>query len=138
MDYKPISRVFQDTGQALRAGSSRLARVDIFKLGFLAQRDLPPVQLPIRHVPQEVAIPREETASVQLSLEAEIDQFHLEDKEGVAERPVELLDFKTKPNRLSVARLLELTAANVGANSEEEETLVLTRRKKKKKKKVWI
>ena len=119
-------------------GSSRLACIDISKPRFLARRDLPPVQLPIRHVPQEVTIPREETVSVQLSLEAEIDQFHLEDKEGVAERPVELLDFKTEPNRLSVARLLELTAANVGANSEEEETLVLTRRKKKKKKKVWI
>ena len=121
LDYKPISRIFQDAGQALRAGSSRLARIDVSKPRFLARRDLPPVQLPIQHVPQEVTIPRKETISVQLSLEAKIDQFHLEDEEGVAERPVELLDSEIKLDYLSVARLLDLTAANVGANSEEEE-----------------
>ena len=31
-------------------------------------------------MPQEVAVLREETASIQLSFEAEIDQFHLEDE----------------------------------------------------------
>ena len=55
-------------------------------------------------MPQEVAILREETASVQLFLEAKIDQFHLEDEKGVVERLVELLDSETKPNRISVAR----------------------------------
>ena len=83
----------------------------------MARRDLSPVQLPIQHVPQEVAIPREETASVQLSLEVEIDQFFLEDEEGVAERPVELLDSETELDRLSVAHPPKLTIANVGANS---------------------
>ena len=102
-------------------GSSRLACIDISKPRFLARRDLPPVQLPIRHVPQEVTIPREETVSVQLSLEAEIDQFRLEDEEGVAKRPVELLDSETKLDCLLVACLPDLIAANVGANSEEEE-----------------
>ena len=58
---------------------------------------------------------------MQLSLEAEIDQFRLEDEEGVAKRPVKLLDSETEPDRLSVARLLELAIANVGVNSEEEE-----------------
>ena len=72
-------------------------------------------------MPQEARILREETASVQLSLEAEIDQFRLEDKEGVAERLVELLDSKTELDRFLVACLLKLTAANVGANSNEEE-----------------
>ena len=43
LDYEPISRIFQDAAQALRAGSSRLARIDVSKLGFLAWRDLPPV-----------------------------------------------------------------------------------------------
>ena len=71
-------------------------------------------------MPQEVAILREETASVQLFLEAKIDQFRLED-EGVTERPVELLDFETKPDRISVAHFPELTVANIDANSEEEE-----------------
>ena len=51
LDYKPISRIFQDAGQALRAGSSRLARIDVSKPRFLARRDLPPVQLPIQHMP---------------------------------------------------------------------------------------
>ena len=68
-------------------------------------------------MPQEVAIPREETASVQLSLEVEIDQFFLEDEEGVAERPVELLDSETELDRLLVAHPPKLTIANVGANS---------------------
>ena len=64
---------------------------------------------------------------MQLSLEVEINQFRLEDEEGVVERPVELLDFETEPDRLSVAHLLELTIANVNANSKEE-----------KKNKAWI
>ena len=54
---------------------------------------------------------------MQLSLEAEIDQFFLEDEEGIAERLVELLDFETEPDRLSVAHPPKLTIANVGANS---------------------
>ena len=58
---------------------------------------------------------------MQLSLEIEIDQFRLEQEERVVERPVELLDFETEPDRLSVARLPELTIANVNANSKEEE-----------------
>ena len=51
LDYEPLSRIFQDAGQALRAGSSKLAHVDVSKPGFLAWRDLLLVQLPIRHVP---------------------------------------------------------------------------------------
>ena len=43
LDYEPLSRIFQDAGQALKAGNSRLARIDISKLRFLARRDLPPV-----------------------------------------------------------------------------------------------
>ena len=58
---------------------------------------------------------------MQLSLEVEIDQFRLEDEERVVERPVEILDFETELDRLSVACLPELTIANVNANSKEEE-----------------
>ena len=50
LDYKPISHIFQDAGQALRVGNSKLARIYVSKLVFLVQRDLPPIQLPIRHV----------------------------------------------------------------------------------------
>ena len=73
LDYKPLSRIFQDAGQALRVGNPKLAKIDVSKPGFLAQRDLLPVELPIQCVPQEVAVLREETDSAQLSLEAKID-----------------------------------------------------------------
>ena len=98
LDYMSLSRIFQDAGQAIRAGSSRLTRIDVSQLGFLAHTDLPPVELPIQRAAQEVVVLRKETASVQLSLEAKIDQFRLED-EGVPERPVELSDFVTEFDR---------------------------------------
>ena len=41
--------------------------------GFLAQEDLLPVELPLQHALLEAAVPREETASLRLSLEVEID-----------------------------------------------------------------
>ena len=46
LDYEPLSRIFQDVGQAIRAGSSRLACIDVSKPRFLARRDLPSVVLP--------------------------------------------------------------------------------------------
>ena len=91
LDYEPLSRTFHDVGQAIRAGSSRLAWIDVSKLGFLAQRDLPlvpqpvlqdplPVALPLPQAPQDVAtIPTEGVASSRLSLEEKIDKFHFEE-----------------------------------------------------------
>ena len=73
LDYEPLSRIFQDAGQAIRAGDLTLARIDVFKLGFSARRDLPPVELPIQRAPQEVSASREETTFTHLSLKAEID-----------------------------------------------------------------
>ena len=70
LDYEPLSRQFQDAGQAIRAGDSRLNRIDLSKPGFLAQKDLPPVVLPPQHVPQQVAALRKETASSHHSLDA--------------------------------------------------------------------
>ena len=69
LDYEPLSRIFQDVGQAIKVGSPRLARIDISKLGFLTRRDHPPVQ----RVLQGVAALREEIDSTHSSLEAEID-----------------------------------------------------------------
>ena len=43
LDYVPLSRALVDAGQAIRAGSPRLARIDVSISGFLALRDLPPV-----------------------------------------------------------------------------------------------
>ena len=47
LDYEHLSRIFQDVGQAIRAGSSMLARIDVSRPGFLSWRDLPPVVLPV-------------------------------------------------------------------------------------------
>ena len=56
LGYEPLSRIYQDAGQALRAGNPRLAWIDISKLRFLARRDLPPVVLLARlNPPQFVA-----------------------------------------------------------------------------------
>ena len=94
LDYKPLLHIFQDAGQALRAGNPKLARIDVFKPGFMAWRDLPLVVLPPQCVPQQVAVPREESASSHHSLDNEIDQFHFEEGEGAPERPVlSLIDF---------------------------------------------
>ena len=91
LDYEPLSRTFQDIGQAIRARSSRLARIDVSKLGFLARRDLPSVALPIPQIlppvaqppPQNLvevaAFPEEEIALSHLSLEEEIDEFCFEE-----------------------------------------------------------
>ena len=73
LDYEPLSRIFQDVGQAIRAGDPRLACINVSKPGFLARRYLLPVKLPIQRVSQKVTTPREETASTPLSLEVEID-----------------------------------------------------------------
>ena len=55
LDYEPLSHTFQDVGQAIRAGSSRLAWI-VSKPGFLARKDLPPVLRPILQNPLPVAL----------------------------------------------------------------------------------
>ena len=46
------------------------------------------VELPSHHAPFEVAVPREETASLCLSLKTKIDQFRLEEEGEEQEEPV--------------------------------------------------
>ena len=77
--------------------------------------------LPLQQVPQEVATPREETDSTHLSLEAEIDQFHLDEEGEVPERPVELSDTKADFDRFSTANLPRLVVAWIDSSLEEEE-----------------
>ena len=43
LDYMPFTHALVEPGQAIRAGSPRLARIDVSIPGFLASRDLPPV-----------------------------------------------------------------------------------------------
>ena len=47
LDFEPISRSFLDVGNSIRANDYRLARIDIFRPGFLASHNLPPVDHPI-------------------------------------------------------------------------------------------
>ena len=47
LNYEPISRTFLDVDNSIRANDYRLARIDIFRPGFLASHNLPPVYHPI-------------------------------------------------------------------------------------------
>jgi len=115
LGYKPLSRIYLDTGQALRVGNPRLARIDVSKPGFLARQDLPPVVLPAQLNPLQFAIPLQQVplaavptaeeiaSSSHLSLEEEIDKFQFAEEERTPERPVEILDSETESDRLSTA-----------------------------------
>ena len=121
LDYEPLSRAFVDVGQAIRAGSPRLARIDVSKPGFLAQRDLPPVQLPTQCVLQDVAIPGEGINSSHSSLEAEIDRFHLNKEGEVSIRLIELSDSGSDLDRFSATHSPRLVVARIDTSQEIEE-----------------
>ena len=91
LDYEPISRTFLDISNAIRANDYRLARIDVFRPGFLTPHDLPPVDHPVpqgiplaaqslQQVPLGQAIAEEGIASSS-SLEEEIDKFQFEKEE---------------------------------------------------------
>ncbi|XP_065615697.1 probable leucine-rich repeat receptor-like protein kinase At1g35710 [Quercus suber] len=118
-----------DTGEAIKAGDPRLAHIDVSMPGFLAQRDLPPIELPLQRSSREVAILREETASSCLSLEAKIDQFHLKEEGKAPKRSVELSDSEAEFDRLSAAHSPRLVDTRVDTSSEEEEEMALNPRR---------
>ena len=121
LDYEPLSRIFHDVGQAIRAGDSKLARIDVSKSGFLSRRDLLPVELPIQHAHPQVADLREDSAFSCHTLDAEIDQFRFEEAEGTPERLVELSDSEHESDRYFAAHPLKLIVARVDAGLEVEE-----------------
>ena len=112
LGYEPLSRAFLDVGQSIRAGSSRLSQIEVSKPGFLAQKDLPPVTLPILQNPPPAALPppqdhleaaasvEKETESSRLSLEKEINEFYFEEDNPKAPL-IELSDAKGEPDRNS-------------------------------------
>ena len=57
LDFVPLTRSLVDAGQAIRAGSPRLARIDVSIPGFLSSTDLPPVQLPAQRALPAAVIP---------------------------------------------------------------------------------
>ena len=134
LGYQPLSRSFQAIGHAIRAGSPRLARIDVSKNGFLAQRDLPPVVLPdVRDPylvvqlppPNEpgVAVPVEEEAeSSRLSLEEEINEFYFE--EEVQQTPlVELSDLEGEQDQHSAVGVPSIVICSDDTSDEEIEPM---------------
>ena len=104
LDFKPISKTFQEIGHSIRVGDHRRNRIDVSRPDFLARDDLPPVKLPIHQIPPLLVIPlqqvpleatvaaEKEIASSRLSLEEEIDQFRFVEDDGPFEKPVDISD----------------------------------------------
>ena len=96
-----MSCIFQDVGQAIRVDDSRLNRIDVSKLGFLARR--------------------EDFASSHHSLDVEIDQFRFEEAEEAPGGPVELSNFEHESDRFSTTHSPRLVVTRVDSSSEIEE-----------------
>ena len=131
LDYEPSARAFVDASQAIKAGSPRLARIDISKPGFLAWRDLPPAQLPVQRVVQEVVVLGEGVDSSHSSLEAKIDQFRFTEEGEVSNRPIELSNSGSDADRFSASPTPGLVIAHIDTSQEiEEENMDLKPRSK--------
>ena len=74
-------------------------------------------------------VPREETASSCLSLEAKIDQFLLERKGEAQEEPVEISNSDGELDRSSIVRSPRLIVAWVDNSFDEEKEMALNRKK---------
>ena len=134
LGYRPLTRAFQANGHAIRAGSPRLARIDVSKPKFLAREDLKPVMLPgVRDPPLAVQLPppdnleaaapaEGETESSRLSLEEEIDEFYFE--EEVDKAPlIELSDPEGEQDRNSVAGAPIIIACSDDSSDEEVDNM---------------
>ncbi|KAK9995949.1 hypothetical protein SO802_020635 [Lithocarpus litseifolius] len=73
LDFTPISDSFQDVGDSIRAGDKRIRRIDVSRLGFLANKDLPSVPWPLQQVAPQGVTQRADSASTLPFLETEID-----------------------------------------------------------------
>ena len=110
-----------------------MARIDVFKPGFLARRDLPPVVLPVPQnlppvalplpqiLPEVAAIPEEEITSSHLSLEEEIDKFHFEEEKNPRAPLINISDAEGESDRHFGVHTLILVIACLDNSSEEEE-----------------
>ena len=116
-----MSRIFQEAGQAIKAGDPRLARIDVFMPGFLAWKDRPPVVLPPQRILLEAAAaPREEIAFSHSSLEEEIDKFHFEEEETQGAQIVHISDAEEETDRHSGVHAPILVIAHPDSTSKEE------------------
>jgi len=121
LDYEPLSCALVDAGQAIRAGSPRLARIDVSIPGFLAQRDLPPIQLPAQCALPAAVVPGKGANSSHSSLEDQIDQFHFAEEGEVSAKPVELSDSDSDLDHASATPNFGLVIAQVDTSQEIEE-----------------
>ena len=121
LDYVPLTRALVEHGQAIRASSPRLARIDVSVLGFLTSRDLPPVQLPAQRAFPAVVAPAEEAGSSHSSLEEQIDQFHFAEEGEVSARLVKLSNSDSDLDRASAAPDLGAVIAQIDTSQELEE-----------------
>ena len=96
--------------------------------GFLAQENLSPVELPLHHALLEAAALREETISLRLSLDEEIDQFQLkEEKEEKGVLVIPILDAEDEFDRFLGVQTLNprkglrdlMARRNKGSSSKE-------------------
>ena len=117
-------------GHAIRAGDPRLRRIDVSIPEFLAREDVMPAGIPLVPTLLEAAIPREETAASRLSLEEEIDQFHLEEeKEDQGAQVIPISDAEDEFNKLSGVCTLVLIVARSDSSFEKEEDMALNSRR---------
>ena len=121
LDFVPLTRSLVDAGQAIRAGSPRLARIDVSILGFLASEDLPPAQLPAQRALPAAVVPEEEAGSSHSSLEEQIDQFQFAEEGEVSVRVVELSDSDTDLDRASATPDPGLVIVQVDTSQDIEE-----------------
>ena len=127
LDFEPISRSFLDVSNSIRVDDYRLARIDVFRPGFLAPHDLPSVDHPIsqgipfvaqplQQVPLEQAIIGEGTASSS-SLEEEIDRFQFKEEAIVISKAEERAD------EYSCVQTPTQIITYIGDSSDEEEAM---------------
>ena len=120
LDFKPLSDKFQDMGHAIRANDPRLALIDVLVPGFLAREDIVQVKLPSCRSSRETAVLREETAFSRLSLEVEINWFHLEEeRERQGELVIQVSDSEGELDRFLGVRTSGFIVARIDNSSQE-------------------
>ena len=111
LDHEPLSRTFQEIGNAIKANDYRLARIDVSRPHFLVPHDLPPVNhpipqgvllaaQPIQQVPLGIAVAEEGIVSSS-SLEEEIDKFQFEEEEPQGVEAIVISEAKEETDEYS-------------------------------------
>ena len=120
LDFKPLSDKFQDMGHAIRANDPRLALIDVLVPGFLAREDIMQVKLPSCRSPRETVVLREETVFSRLSLEVEINWFHLEEeREKQGDPVIQVSDSEGELDRFLGVRTSDFIVAHIDNSSQE-------------------